>query len=458
MKIVKSGALIAITFILLCFGASHGLASMYAYIPNTGSDSIAVVDMEGPSIIAEVAVENAPTGIVVTPDGQYVFSANSLSGTVSVIQTSQIATSQDEVIDTISVGGELGGMAMDKEAEYVYVVSRTNDKVIKLDISDPETVVKRDSIDVGSNPQGVAVFHNGEKIFVTNADDDTVSVVESDATTVIGVGDSPAGIVASTYGDYVYVANEGDGTISVIDGANLYVVTTITVESGPYALALASWDSYLYVANAASGTVSIINALTFSVREQGVVVGSSPSGLSVPKNGSDAYVIDSTDNTLTIVDLEGKVTTLDNTDLNTSNITDLNSPMGLGNFMGGDGPEAPTDLTIDNVGEESFRITWEDNSWTEEGFKLEIKNHSHDEPEFNLFAVIIDPGTTDSGKRVYWVKGLNDDTKYSVRLAAYTEAADSEFTSAVTATTDDSDDDDDDDDDDETDCFIKTLF
>ncbi|ACL06933.1 40-residue YVTN family beta-propeller repeat protein [Desulfatibacillum aliphaticivorans] len=457
MKIVNSAVTFTIAAFFLYLGSGAAFAGMYAYIPNTGSDSIAVVDFDTDEITAEIDVENGPKGVVVTPDGQYVFVANSISGTVSVIQTSHIATTQDEVIDTISIGGELGGIAIDKDAEYVYVVSTSNEQVVKLNISDPENISKTGTYSVGSSPQGVAVLNDGDRIFVTNADDDTVSVVDSDGVSEISVGDSPGGIVAARHNDYVYVANEGDGTISVIDGDELEVVKTITVGNGPYALALASWDSYLYAANRTDGTVSIINAVTFSVLEEGVAVGSSPSGLSVPLNGSDAYVIDSTDNTLSIVDLDGNVTIMDNAYLNTSNITDLNGPMGLGSFIGGDEIDAPTDLTVVSIGESTIRIKWLCDAWNVEGYKVEVKNYSSSNSEYKLHALVTDPTQNSNDYYFYTIQGLNDGVKYGIKIASYTEATDSDLTSAVTSTTDESDDDDDDDSSDN-DCFIGSLF
>lgn len=449
MKIVDSAVTFTIAAICLCLGSGPAFAGMYAYIPNTGSNSIAVLDFDTDEITAEIAVEDSPQAVAVTSDGQYVFVANSNSGTVSVIQTSHISTSQDDVICTVNIGGELGGMALDRDNKALWVVSSSTNKAAKLDLSDMDNI-QTTTISVGDNPRGVAVFRDGETVFVTNADDDTVTVISNGGASTIDVGDSPGGIVAGRYNDYVYVANEGDGAISVIDGEELEVVKTITVGSGPCALALASWGSYLYAANQADGTVSIINAVTFSVLEEGVAVGSSPSGLSVPLNGSDAYVTDSTDNTLSIVDLDGNVTTMDNAYLNTSNIVDLNGPMGLGCFIGGDAPDAPDDLTVSNVGETSFKITWNDNSNTEDGFKLEIKQEAQDEAEYKIWALI------DESEESYWVTGLNDGITYNVRLAAYTEGADSGFSTSASASTDESEDDDDDDS--NNDCFIGSLF
>ena len=66
-----------------------------------------------------------------------------------------------------------------------------------------------------AGPFGLAAL--GDRVYVTNFDDDTVSVIDTASHTVVetvAVGDSPLGVALS--GDPIYIANTGDGTASVL--------------------------------------------------------------------------------------------------------------------------------------------------------------------------------------------------------------------------------------------------
>ena len=68
-----------------------------------------------------------------------------------------------------------------------------------------------EEIPVGNNPQTLSFDPSGSRVFVSNRDDDTVSVVDPETAEVITslpVGDEPFGVVAGQ-NDRVYVANEG---------------------------------------------------------------------------------------------------------------------------------------------------------------------------------------------------------------------------------------------------------
>ena len=104
-------------------------------------------------------------------------------------------------------------------------------------------------------------------MFVSNRDDDTVSVLDLEAAELIthlSVGDEPFGIVAGSEGR-LYVANTGSGTIQIIDQLTLETLATIPVEPQPRALALTSDQGELVVTHFSSGKLSVIDTETLNV-------------------------------------------------------------------------------------------------------------------------------------------------------------------------------------------------
>ena len=94
------------------------------------------------------------------------------------------------------------------------------------------------TIPVGSAPTGVAVTPDGSRVYVTNFQDNTVSVIATASNTVtatIPLGNNPFGVAVTPDGSTVYVANEFANTVSVIATASNTVTATIPGFSGPIA-------------------------------------------------------------------------------------------------------------------------------------------------------------------------------------------------------------------------------
>ena len=117
------------------------------------------------------------------------------------------------------------------------------------------------AVTVGTNPRGVAVSPNGSRVYVTNLDSNSVSVINTSnntAVATVAVGANPRGVAVSPNGSRVYVTNAGEDSVSVINTSNNTVIDTVTVGSGPRGVAVSPNGSRVYVAIADSNSVSVI--------------------------------------------------------------------------------------------------------------------------------------------------------------------------------------------------------
>jgi YVTN family beta-propeller protein len=95
------------------------------------------------------------------------------------------------------------------------------------------------TVTVGRRGYIAAVNELTNKVYVANARDNTVSVIDGATnllTATIQVGPHPIGLDVDPFTNRIYVANEGQGannTVSVIDGWTNSVVGTVTVGWGP---------------------------------------------------------------------------------------------------------------------------------------------------------------------------------------------------------------------------------
>ena len=122
-------------------------------------------------------------------------------------------------------------------------------------------------IPVGPNPQTVSVDSSGGRAYVTNRDDDTLSIVDLNLgreVEALLVGDEPFGVLASLDGR-VYVSNSGSDAIDVFDKTSLNRLARIATGPSPRGLALSSDQKRLYVTHFLSGKLTLINTQNFSV-------------------------------------------------------------------------------------------------------------------------------------------------------------------------------------------------
>ena len=110
----------------------------------------------------------------------------------------------------------------------------------------------------------------------------------------IPVGDDPRGI--AVVGDKVYVANHDDNSISVINANTLTVTQVISANSNPCAIAYNPNNGYLYVTNRTdAGAVTIIDTDTYTEAIPPLGVGKNPTGIAF--NPNDGYIYVAMNNT-----------------------------------------------------------------------------------------------------------------------------------------------------------------
>jgi len=199
----------------------------------------------------------------------------------------------------------MSALPIDSHTEYAYVPNGRGDN---LSIINTTTNQVEYSVDVGDDPEGVAVTPDGKKVYVTNSYLNTVSVIDTATNKVIArvpVGRNPVGIAVSLPdGKSVFVANEYTNNVSVIDTAIDKVKYCLDVQTNPLGVAVAPDGKKVYVANLGSGTVSVIDTTTCSVLEP-INVGPSPYGVAVSKNGN-VYVTHSDSNKISVIDTNKK--------------------------------------------------------------------------------------------------------------------------------------------------------
>jgi YVTN family beta-propeller protein len=88
-----------LTLLLLSAAAVAVEAAPFAYVTNSGSGTVSVIDVASNTVVATVLGFTGPYGVAITPDGAFAYVANRLSLNVSVIDVAS-----NTVIATVPVG------------------------------------------------------------------------------------------------------------------------------------------------------------------------------------------------------------------------------------------------------------------------------------------------------------------------------------------------------------------
>ncbi|MFF1477595.1 YncE family protein, partial [Streptomyces sp. NPDC058301] len=87
----------------------------HAYVANSGSFSLSVIDTKTNKVVGRVRVGDTPVGVAVAPDGRRAYAANAGSDSVSVIDTAT-----DTEVATVHVGDIPVGVAVAPDGRRAY--------------------------------------------------------------------------------------------------------------------------------------------------------------------------------------------------------------------------------------------------------------------------------------------------------------------------------------------------
>jgi YVTN family beta-propeller protein len=161
---------------------------------------------------------------------------------------------------------------------------------------------------IGKGSHAIVAATDSRLVFVTNGEDNTVSVVDTGTLKIvkeIEVGEGPVSAAYSELANAVYVSQTVGGSIAVIDAKSLTVIKTIQADPGLAEIAVAPGGRYLFVLNRQKDLVQIIDSSVNEIVQSGTV-GKAPFQISFTKDFAYINHLDSTEVYMVSLDQVGR--------------------------------------------------------------------------------------------------------------------------------------------------------
>jgi YVTN family beta-propeller protein len=290
-----------------------GMPAPKAYIGLFKDNAVAVLDTSSNKVMKTIAIPTGPHGLVVTPDGRWVYASSDGAATVSVIDTRT-----DEVRTSIDVGPTPHGLAITPDGSRVLVAGFGTDQVEAIDTStnqiawavsvpqphniaispdgttayaasqlkgaealaiiDLGTGTQSGSMPVDHTPRALNISPDGADIAYTLAGVDALQVADLTAQqleTQIPTGASPHHPLFTPDGKLGLVVAQGPGTLDLFDPATYTATGSIKVGTMPHWIGVTADSRWAYVTNESSNDVSVVDLAEHKVTAT-VPVGNAP--------------------------------------------------------------------------------------------------------------------------------------------------------------------------------------
>lgn len=214
----------------------------YAYVSNEGTNNVSKIDLLHLTNVGQIALSpsSGPTGIAITPDGLFAYTANANNGSVSAIDLTNMS------VFSFFLPGQTfpESIAITPNGHTAYTVNSASNNVSVIDIS-TNTFLENITLVDGLTPQSIAITPNGLYAYaadfgVSNANVSRIDITNNIALSNIALSGAinAQGIAITPNGRYAYTANFND-TVSVVDLVNNLFLTNIDLPTGSSPIAVA---------------------------------------------------------------------------------------------------------------------------------------------------------------------------------------------------------------------------
>lgn len=306
-RLARGAAVGAIALVSLT-AASAGALATTVFVSNEKGNSITVINGESLEVTATVPVGNRPRGIILSPDGKFLYVCASDDDTIEILDTATL-----KVVGTLPSGPDPEVMDLSPDGSLMYVANEDDNMVTVIDIPSRQVLSE---IPVGVEPEGMGVSHDGKWAVNTSETTNMAHFIDTDTheiTDNVLVDQRPRFAEWTRDDAEIWVSSEIGGTVSVIDNASRTVKKKITFAIPgvppeaiqPVGVRVTDDRKWAFVALGPANRVAVVDAQTYEVEDY-LLVGQRVWQLAFGPDQQTLYTTNGVSNDITVIDVPNR--------------------------------------------------------------------------------------------------------------------------------------------------------
>ena len=241
-------------------------------VTNNGqsTQSLQLIDVKTEKILDNIEIDKSWLGLQFSNDEKYLYAGG---GNDNWILQYAVVKNKLQLKDSILLGAKWpnkispAGIAIDDEKHLLYVVTKDNNSLYLIDLKTKKIVQQ---IILDGEAYTCLLSPDKKELYISCWGCDKILVFDTDKKMIrthIEVGDNPNDICLTKNGQYLFVANANDNSVSVIEVKNSKVIETLSSSlfadapagSTTNAVALSEDEKDLYIANADNNCLAVFD-------------------------------------------------------------------------------------------------------------------------------------------------------------------------------------------------------
>jgi len=266
-----------------------------------GKQTLQLIDLIHEKVVDEISIAKSWLGLKFSADEKFLYASG---GNDNWILKYALIKNKLTLIDSIVLGKKWpehispAGIDIDDAANLLYVVTKDNNSLYTINLKTKEII---DRIKLPGEGYTCKLSSNKTELYITCWGCEKLLIYNTFSkkiTDAIQVGSNPNDFCISKTGQYLFVANANDNSVSVINNKTKTVIETLNAALYPNApngsttngVALSSDEKTLYIANADNNSLAVFDvSIPGSSHSKGFIpVGWYPTG--VKTIGKKIYV------------------------------------------------------------------------------------------------------------------------------------------------------------------------
>ena len=241
-------------------------------VTNNGQSvqSIQLIDVRSEKVVDNVVIPKSWYGLKFSRDEKFLYASG---GNDNWILKYAVVNNKLKLTDSIIMGKKWpmlispAGIEIDDAAKTMYVVTKENNSLYIINMVTKKTIQR---VDLKKEAYSCLLSPDRKELYISLWGGDQVlvwNVAQKKMTAAIAVGDNPNELLLSKNGSRLFVANANDNSVSVIDIKKRKVLEVLNAALFPDApagstsngLALSADEKLLYVANADNNCLAVFD-------------------------------------------------------------------------------------------------------------------------------------------------------------------------------------------------------